>query len=663
MEQRSDVQYRAEKLYKNSREKFWYLIREVVSNAIHAVIIRKKTINKEDFIPTIKLNIEYSDKSVKLILSDNGDGFTESNRKYFTHLDSRNPEKERLHLHPKGQGRLAIVFFSDNATYTSIYVEPSFGVIQKRIFDYPKSDTPLFDVDDCEVYPTDETEVGTILEINIVKQQTYGRAKTFFSKYSTVELLQGWFIEHFFPFFMEDDKLELTIIYNDELRAINRGTIENDVKQVPFNMLFADPELGLQSFILWMIEKVDKPKTKNTISCYARHLKAELTGTKLEYDIELPNAYDWLLTSEYFDDIVDEKGDKLEINNEDSEQIQNSLHIALDEYFSEQIQASRKLTKENIQKARAKYHSLSTFIDSDKSTETRCVLSESEIIGRAIEAKGRVEKSYWSSQKIDNTEASKLINSSLHIYIDHRSKILKKFHELILRYDDSGNKKREPEDEIHDLFLRRGTNLSTSQDINHLHNLWILDDKYTIFTESFKTSSSRKGQEASDIYVWADDPEKTRELLILELKATSSAHNAGDKYESMTAQIKRYAAQFYKDPMKVLNWDVNPDGILYSGIILARKCDVHKEINSNNSLTPTKIPYLESSYYYNNEKFTIGTDAMAAPSFRDIRIEMYSFEDIYKLALARNTVFFNLLKGEFNVDRTSEQGAETPCVS
>ena len=41
MEQKSNVQYRAEKEYKNSREKFFLLLREVISNAIHAVIIRK----------------------------------------------------------------------------------------------------------------------------------------------------------------------------------------------------------------------------------------------------------------------------------------------------------------------------------------------------------------------------------------------------------------------------------------------------------------------------------------------------------------------------------------------------------------------------------------------------------------------------------------------
>ena len=44
MEQKSNVQYRAEKEYKNSREKFFLLLREIISNSIHAVLIRQ---NKE----------------------------------------------------------------------------------------------------------------------------------------------------------------------------------------------------------------------------------------------------------------------------------------------------------------------------------------------------------------------------------------------------------------------------------------------------------------------------------------------------------------------------------------------------------------------------------------------------------------------------------------
>ena len=46
-----------------------------------------------------------------------------------------------------------------------------------------------------------------------------------------------------------------------------------------------------------------------------------------------------------------------------------------------------------------------------------------------------------------------------------------------------------------------------------MHNLWILDDKFTIFSNDFKAQSTKNGQSASDIYIWADDPEKTKETM------------------------------------------------------------------------------------------------------------------------------------------------------
>lgn len=63
MEQKSNVQYRAEKEYKNSREKFFLLLREIISNSIHAVLIRQ---NKEtNFIPQLDLNITLMKINVK----------------------------------------------------------------------------------------------------------------------------------------------------------------------------------------------------------------------------------------------------------------------------------------------------------------------------------------------------------------------------------------------------------------------------------------------------------------------------------------------------------------------------------------------------------------------------------------------------------------------
>lgn len=52
---------------------------------------------------------------------------------------------------------------------------------------------------------------------------------------------------------------------------------------------------------------------------------------------------------------------------------------------------------------------------------------------------------------------------------------------------------------------------------------------------------------------------KVNELLILELKSTTKAHNAGDIHENMIAQIKRYASAFYKHPEKTIGWDIDTE--------------------------------------------------------------------------------------------------------
>lgn len=58
-----------------------------------------------------------------------------------------------------------------------------------------------------------------------------------------------------------------------------------------------------------------------------------------------------------------------------------------------------------------------------------------------------------------------------------------------------------------------------------------------------------------------------------------------------------------------------------------------------------KIPFLKDSRYKDDMFYPKGNDEIDVP----IRTELYSFEDIYKLASNRNKVFFRLLKNEFEV--------------
>lgn len=647
MEQKSDVEYRAEKLYKNSREKFGYLVREVVSNAIHAVLIRDKHEKDPQYQPHVYVTIVQEENKISIDVKDNGEGFNNLNRKYFTHLDTKNPQKEELHFHPMGQGRLAIVYFSDEALYESVYRDENDKYMQKQ-FNYPVP-LPLFDIEESGGSETNEVDSGTKLSLLFKKQNTYKRANTFFRKYSEIESVKNWFVENFFPFFMENKSLQLLINLDGDKAKVDREFIEKNLTRIPFIVNFENEPDDSYEFIIWLIKKEEKPKSKNKIICFARHLRAEIDSGTIEYEIDLPKSYEWFLTGKYFDDNVDMRGDKIEISTTHIQNIQFKLTDTLDRYFAPHIEENRAESKLNFKKAKQKYPSLSVFMDEESSISTNRIINETDLISHAIETKGKAEKNYWTSPESETEENGKLLNSSLQIYIDHRKRILKKFKELTKKFNEEGEVKNEPEDDIHDLFLKRGENFRTSENKNHLHNLWILDDKYTIFSE-IRAASTRKGQSASDIYLWSDDPERTRELLILELKSTSNAHNAGDKYESMVAQVKRYAAQFYKAPSKVLNWDVDPGRILYFGVILARKSDINKELNSNNiGGSPHKIPFLESSYFF-NENFSIGENNVATPRFNEIRIEMYAYEDVLQLATSRNDVFFRLLNGEFRLE-------------
>lgn len=663
MKQQSNIQYRAEKEYKNSKGGINLLLREIISNAIHALIIRK---DKEiDFQPCVSMDIIYDEEHsiCEIVLTDNGEGFTPMNSECFNELDKVNDEKVQHKFHPLGQGRLALVYFTDEARYDTVYRNAD-GRFEKREFPYPPQDvSDLFEITHFESQSTEQTDSYTKLSIRIDKPNTFSRAKTFFSKYSDVDKLKNWAIETFFPFFVAESALTLKLNYNGGCATISKKDIEAGEESVLFNV---DLQGKGYAFQLWLISRGKKLVGENEIICFARNLKAELQGGKLSYAIDSEKGYNLCLTSDFFDVNVDPKGEKIELLSEEIAAISKELNEKLDKYFASTIQHNKKATKRNLEEFRKHYPSLDVFVQTDVIEDRKNVVMEAELVKNALEEKSRIEKKFWleSDKEIkdgdipfaDTEEGRKLLNSSLQVYVKHREIVLKQLDALIHLYDDEGNIKSEAESKIHNLLLKRGICLDSSSNINHLHNLWILDDKYTIFSNDFFAKSSKQGQALSDIYIWADDPKKTKEVLILELKSTTKAHNAGDD-ENMVTQVKRYARSFYLNPFKNLNWNVNTNEVLFSGIILANKKDVNKELTSlSSSANRYRIPFLKNSYIFDEAFCPYGDQPMNTIK---IRIELYSYEDISDLASQRNKVFFKLLKNEYKVEEELDQIDDT----
>lgn len=659
MEQTSNVQNRAEKEYKGSREKFYFLLREIISNSFHSVLIRKDKEGKKrnDYAPKLVLKITFMDKSCEIDLEDNGEGFTKVNSDCFDELDKKNEEKVRYNFHPLGQGRLAIVYFADSSLYETVFLNEN-GELKKKKFPYPDTQDRIYSLSlfDNEEAPLQDTY--TRINIQVKTQQKYGRAKTFFRKYEDITALKQWFIDTFFPILVTNDDVKVDLTFNHENAIISKGSIENETESIPFNLAL-DEGKGY-SFKIWLI-KDNKPLVgENPIECFARNLRATLNNGKLSYSLDSEEGYKFYLTSEYFDENVDNKGEQIEISAESIFKINEEINKILDDKFKKTIEDNRKATKANYKKFKKLYPSLDVFIQEESLNEGKGVVDEEALVKSAIDTKGQIEKKFWArmnkeegkeDKPFDETEeGQKLLNSSLHIYIKHREKVLSRLKELIHPLDEEGADKPELESKIQELLFRRGTTLKDSENINHLHNLWILDDKFTTFSKTQNGISTKQGQEASDIYIWADDPDELKQILILELKSTTKAHNAGDVKEGMIGQVKRYARQFYTAPKKILNWDVDTSKVQYLAIILASMSDIRKELTSSTSGDYDPIPFLANSYY-KDDKFAISDDPKKKVP---IRIELYSYEDIHKLASNRNEVFFRLLKREYELGESSE---------
>lgn len=637
------------------------LLREIISNSIQAVLIRKeKEKNAQNpYIPEITLEISYSDKQCSIGLRDNGEGFTEINSQCFDELDKKNIEKERFHFHPLGQGRLAIVYFTNKAKYETVYKDKD-GAKRKKVFDYPKPDEGLFSLIDVVDEITDAEDTYTNLKVEISKPNDLSRAKTFFKKYSDIVKLKQWMVETFFPAIDANDDLVVKLILNGDVEKITRKSIEAETQGLPFDMAFEDE--GTFVFKLWLIKRNIPLRKDNPIVCFARGLKAELETGKLRYTLDSEEGYSLYLTSEYFDEHVDTKGEKIEISIADVTAINEKLNEELDEFFKETITRNQEETKRNLKNFKKRFPSLDAFIPEQTLEENKSVMGEDDLVKAAIETKGKYEKKFWTQMNRpsaededtpyeETVECQKLLNSSLHIYVKHRERILERLFEMIKPYGEEGEPKPELESEVQELLFKRGNLLDNSRDINHLHNLWILDDKFTTFSSTLKGKSTKPGEEKSDIYIWSDDPKSVKQVLILELKSTTHAHNAGNAKESMIGQVKRYARDVFNKPQQILNWNEDTSNIQYQGIILARKADIIKEVTSISAGGGfKKIPFLKDSRYKDDFFYPKENDETEIP----IRIELYSFEDIYKLASSRNDVFFRLLKNEFEVVEEKE---------
>ena len=275
-----------------------------------------------------------------------------------------------------------------------------------------------------------------------------------------------------------------------------------------------------------------------------------------------------------------------------------------------------------------KYPTFKGFIEKDKLLQnTRKPKTFDEIKEIACQTKVRAEIDYWDGK--ETKYKTEIIKSGLFDYFKHREDVLKKFSDDFLeKFTDYGDKKPENESIVHNILFQRSNDdiINNSIDVYFNHNLWLIDDKFSLFHNARSTVN---GERASDIYLYCDN-NKTTEVVIIELKSTHNAHNP----KEMIKKINEYADDVYIGK-NIKASITNTDNAKYSGYIICAKSDIDKAISEarKQGSNPLKIPFLSDSFYLDSE-------------FREnkkMRIELISYKDLYTLSESRNRPIIDLM--------------------
>lgn len=581
----------ATNFYKGKKNAVELILREAISNAIHACIIEYKQEN-QGYLPKISIYVNSQDNSIKII--DNGIGFSQSDKKIFFDLARSNSLKQENNLPSKGLGRLALVYFGKNISFNTAHNKQSFS------FKYP-SDRDLFTELNEQAQDTKDPN-GTSLNLNV--DEAY--MQTFIKKFK-IDDFEGWILDNF-AFLLYDFEV-LKIHINIDSNAKNIEVSKISKKECPIKM--NEQEYSLELLIVDSNANLD-------IKLVAHKL---LIDKKITYDRIIKGLKKQVyIASTLLDDRITADGLNVEI--EDIKQdLEQEITKILDEEFKEHLTRQREESCNNLSKTKNEFPFLADFMPSFDSIKGYKILHKKDFIQEAIQEKGKLEQTFWEQD--DAHLDDRLQKSALYLYVKHRERVLALLEKMM------GNKDFK-EDDFHSLLTdKECENLSLAN-----HNLWLLDDKFSYFVEAH---NAKRGEKRVDVefYIdpFIDNETQPTHIVLLELKRLKKAHNAGN----MVDQLKGYASDIYEKAQTKSGVDIDISQCKFFGYIIANHIDIQTEYQNFGNRIFKSISYTTSSYEGTISFFADGKEI-------DISVVLLASQDLLKIATLRNKILVDLLK-------------------
>lgn len=584
----------ATSFYKNKRNAVELILREAISNAIHACIIQYKQNENNKYLPEISIIINSEEKSIKI--EDNGIGFSEDDKRLFFDIAKSNILKQENKLPSKGLGRLVFIYFAKNIHYETTHNKKFIS------FEYPQQEDNLFKIYNQKFENTDK-ENGTSLILNMDEKYL----KTFIKKYANpIERFEEWIIDNFAFLLYDFKELKISASIDKKIKEMQFSNI--DKKE--FNIKIYDKEFPIEILIV-------NSKSNLDIKLVAHKLLIE---KKIDYDRIINSLNKKIyISSPLLDDRITADGLNAEIEDIKSE-LEEEITKVLDKEFDELIAKQREKSRENLSVTKSELPFLAEFMPDFESINGYKIKSKTDFIQDAINEKGKLEQNFWESK--DEQLDTRLQKSSLYLYVKHRERVLAKLEQMM---GDSNFK----EDDFHQLLTdRKCENLEVAN-----HNLWLLDDKFSYF---FEAHNSKIGESSVDVEFYLNpfinDEEQPTHIVLLELKNPTKAHNPGQMIE----QLKRYASKIYNNAKTKNGVNINVEKCQFFGYIIADINDIKNEEIKQDENTFKLIPYTESSFE--------GKVSFLPKNERvDLYLTLLSTQDLLRIAKFRNKTLFEIL--------------------
>ena len=483
---------------------------QVVFEAITNSLQANATKVNIDFLHNT-LNLDDTKKSVeKVLIEDNGDGFTTKNTESFQKYRS----SHKRHLGSKGIGRFLYLKVFNNVDIRSLDKEIEFMIDR-----------------DINILTINSSSEKTKILLSKPKKEFRVDFKNFEQKIR----------DHFIAYFK--------LLESEVIIQVNENGVEYfkvSSKEIP---IFEAKEFNIKEHTFLLSYVFESQYIQSYDGFYCAGNRVVIKNSNLNTDKKLKNFYGmnivYLLSSKYLDNNVNETRDDFSMMPaRTSSDLFNNLswkdiHIRL----AEELKVIAKennididdIAKKSLQESREIAPYLAYYLKENENAFTSEVLLKKAKLKLEEDKKLLREK----NKQIDNYQRllSIVTQSELAEYIFDRQKTIEKLKQLT---NDTAHEK-----EIHNLFMKKYT--EDNQGNYRTNNLWLFDDRFMTYDKIFSEAQVREAfPELSDNVDRLDilsivsntyEKELITDIVIIELKRPDEKITP----EGAEAQLLKYA--------------------------------------------------------------------------------------------------------------------------